>query len=234
MITDVSHPTALLAGLLSFFSPCVLPLVPSYFVFITGSSLDELTGTPSVAVRAKIVLATTAFVLGFSTIFILLGASASYLSAILFQVRPYLRIIGGLLIIVLGLHLTGVLRIRALYMEKRLHLKDKPLHFLGAFVVGMAFGAGWSPCIGPLLGSILILASSQETVTEGILLLGTYSAGLALPFIVLSISIGFAVRFIRRTTRIMGYINTAAGVLLICTGILLVTDKFDLLASYFY
>lgn len=234
MITDVSFSAALLAGLLSFFSPCVLPLVPSYFVFITGSSLDQLTTTPTLAVRMKIVMATIAFVLGFSTVFIIMGASASYISALLFQIKPYLRIVGGALIIVLGLHLVGVLRIRALYLEKRLHLKDKPLHFLGAFVVGMAFGAGWSPCIGPLLGSILILASSQETVTQGIWLLSIYSAGMALPFILLSISIGFAVRFIRRTTKFMGYVNTAAGILLIITGALLITDKLSLLASYLY
>jgi cytochrome c-type biogenesis protein len=234
MITDVSFSAALLAGLLSFFSPCVLPLVPSYFVFITGSSLDQLTTTPTLAVRMKIIMATIAFVLGFSTVFIIMGASASYISALLFQVKPYLRIVGGALIIVLGLHLVGVLRIRALYLEKRLHLKDKPLHFLGAFVVGMAFGAGWSPCIGPLLGSILILASSQETVAQGIWLLSIYSAGMALPFIILSISIGFAVRFIRRTTKIMGYVNTAAGILLVITGALLITDKLSLLASYLY
>jgi cytochrome c-type biogenesis protein len=234
MITDVSFSAALLAGLLSFFSPCVLPLVPSYFVFITGSSLDQLTTTPTLAVRMKIIMATIAFVLGFSTVFIIMGASASYISALLFQVKPYLRIVGGALIIVLGLHLMGVLRIRALYLEKRLHLKDKPLHFLGAFVVGMAFGAGWSPCIGPLLGSILILASSQETVAQGIWLLSIYSAGMALPFIILSISIGFAVRFIRRTTKIMGYVNTAAGILLVITGALLITDKLSLLASYLY
>jgi cytochrome c-type biogenesis protein len=233
MITEVSYPAALIAGLLSFFSPCVLPLVPSYFVFITGSSLDELTLAPSMAVRIKIILATVAFVAGFSTVFIIMGASASYISTLLFQIRPYLRIIGGLLIIILGLHLMGVFRITALYSEKRLHLKDKPLHFFGAFIVGMAFGAGWSPCIGPLLGSILILASSQETIAQGIGLLCVYSAGLALPFIILSISIGFAVQFIRRTTKILGYMNKAAGLILIITGALLITDKFGLLISLY-
>jgi cytochrome c-type biogenesis protein len=234
MIPEVSYPAALMAGLLSFFSPCVLPLVPSYFMFITGSSLEELTATPSVAVRINIMLATLAFVVGFSTIFIILGASASYVSALLFRIRPYLRIIGGILIVILGLHLVGVLPIRALYLDKRLHLKDKPVHFMGAFLVGVAFAAGWSPCIGPLLGSILILASSQETILQGVWLLSVYSLGLALPFILLSISIGFAVRFIRRTTKFMGYLNKVAGILLIITGALLVTDKLELLTSYFY
>lgn len=232
MIEEVSYTAALVAGLLSFFSPCVLPLVPSYFMFITGSSLDELK-TPSMVVRSKIILATMAFVLGFSTVFILMGASASYLSALLQGARSYVRVIGGLLIIVLGLHIIGVFRIRALEFDKRVHIKDRPLHFLGAFLVGMAFGAGWSPCIGPLLGSILILASSQETVTQGIGLLSVYSAGLALPFIVLSIGIGYAVGFIRRTTKALRYINMAAGILLITTGVLLVTDKFYLLTAYF-
>lgn len=233
MIAEVSYPAALIAGLLSFFSPCVLPLVPSYFVFITGSSFDELTVAPSVAVRVKIILATVAFVAGFSTVFIIMGASASYISNLLYQIRPYLRVIGGLLIIILGLHLVGVFRINALYSDKRLHLKDKPLHFFGAFIVGMAFGAGWSPCIGPLLGSILILASSQETIIQGVGLLCIYSAGLALPFIILSISIGFAVRFIRRATKVLGYVNKAAGIILITTGALLITDKFGLLTSLF-
>lgn len=232
MIEEISYTAALVAGLLSFFSPCVLPLVPSYFMFITGSSLDEMRA-PSMVVRSKIILATLAFVLGFSTVFILMGASASYLSALLQGARAYMRVIGGLFIIVLGLHIIGVFRIRALEFDKRVHIKDRPLHFLGAFLVGMAFGAGWSPCIGPLLGSILILASSQETVTQGIGLLSVYSGGLALPFIILSISIGYAVGFIRRTTKALRYINMAAGILLIATGVLLVTDKFYLLTAYF-
>jgi cytochrome c-type biogenesis protein len=232
MIEEISYTAALVAGLLSFFSPCVLPLVPSYFMFITGSSLDEMKA-PSMVVRSKIILATLAFVVGFSTVFILMGASASYLSALLQGARSYVRVIGGLFIIVLGLHLIGVFRIRALEFDKRVHIKDRPLHFLGAFLVGMAFGAGWSPCIGPLLGSILILASSQETVTQGIALLSVYSAGLALPFVVLSITINYAVGFIRRTTKALRYINMAAGFLLIVTGVLLVTDKFYLLTAYY-
>jgi cytochrome c-type biogenesis protein len=234
MIEEVSYPAALMAGLLSFFSPCVLPLVPSYFMFITGSSLEELSGAPSVTVRMNIMLATLAFVVGFSTIFIILGASASYVSTLLFKARPYLRIVGGILIVILGFHLVGLLPIRALYLDKRFHLKDKPVHIMGAFLVGMAFAAGWSPCIGPLLGSILILASSQGTILQGVWLLAIYSLGLALPFLFLSISIGFAVRFIRRTTKFMGYLNKAAGILLIMTGVLLITDKLELLTSYFY
>ena len=230
---DISISAALLAGLVSFLSPCVLPLVPSYFTFITGTSLDKLTDAPTAAVRGKIILSTLAFVSGFSVVFILLGASASFLSNLLFAYKAYLRIAGGILILLFGIHLLGVWRIRLLEFDKRIHLRDKPLHFLGTFVVGMAFGAGWSPCIGPMLGSILILASNQQTVLQGIWLLTLYSAGLALPFVILSIGINFMVVFIRRTTKVLRYINVAAGILLIGTGILLIADKLHLPSAFF-
>ena len=159
----ISYPAALLAGLLSFFSPCILPLIPAYFVFISGFTLDELTGCEN-GIRKKVVLSTIAYVLGFSSVFILMGASASYLGSFIQIYSTAIRIIGGVLIMFLGLHLTGWLRFNALEFEKRVHLDKKPIHFMGTFLVGMAFGAGWSPCIGPLLGSILIIAGSKETV----------------------------------------------------------------------
>lgn len=233
MIEDVSYTAAVIAGLLSFFSPCVLPLVPSYFSFIAGASFEEITHRPDAALRRRIFMATLAFVLGFSTVFIVLGASATYLSGLLFAYKSYLRIVGGCLIILFGLHLLGVVRIGALNMDKRLHLQRKPLHFMGTFVIGMAFGAGWSPCIGPMLGSILILAGNQETIGEGVALLTVYSAGLAVPFVALSLATNVLVRFVRRTTRAMRVINIISGVLLLATGILLVMDKFGLLASLF-
>ena len=231
MMENVTFTAAILAGLLSFFSPCVLPLVPSYFTFIVGASFEEMTEHPDAALRRKTALATLAFVLGFSFIFILLGASATWLSGLLYAYKSYLRIFGGCLIIGFGLHLLGIVRIRILNLDKRLHLRNKPLHFLGTFMIGMAFGAGWSPCIGPMLGSILILAGNQDTVAKGILLLTLYSAGLAVPFLVLSLATNYLVRFVRRMTRAMRAINIAAGVLLIITGLLLITDKFSLLAS---
>ena len=233
MIDEISFTTAIMAGLLSFFSPCILPLVPSYFTFIAGASFEEITHNPDAALRRKIIMATLAFVLGFSTIFILLGASATYLSGLLFTYKSYLRILGGCLIIVFGLHLTGIVQIRFLHTEKRFQLKQKPLHFLGAFIIGMAFGAGWSPCIGPMLGSILILAGNEDTVAKGVLLLALYSAGLAVPFMVLSLGTNYLVQFVRRTTRIMRAVNVVAGTLLIATGILLITDKFGFLTSLF-
>jgi cytochrome c-type biogenesis protein len=232
MFEDVTYPVALLYGLLSFFSPCVLPLIPSYFCFITGLSLEELTSSPKAAIRRKIVLSTMAFVLGFSVVFIILGASASFLGGLMSQHKGIIRIIGGTLIILFGFQLSGLLRIPGLQYDKRLHIHKKPLHILGTFVIGMAFGAGWTPCIGPILGSLLIMAQDKETVAEGVRLLCIYSLGLALPFIILSVSINFLLAFTRKATKVLRYANPVAGVLLIATGILLITDKLRLLAVY--
>lgn len=228
MFSDpVSYWAAFIAGLLSFFSPCILPLIPAYFTFISGFSLEELTTLKGKDVRKKVFLSTVAYVLGFSLIFILMGASASYLGNLLFQYIDYIRIGGGILIIFLGVHLTGIFRFRALDFEKRVHLDKKPLHFFGTFFVGMAFAAGWSPCIGPLLGSILIIASSQETVTQGILLLSLYSAGLAIPFLVLSIFANLLLFFIKKAVKAIKYLNPAAGILLMLIGIMLVLNKLN-------
>jgi cytochrome c-type biogenesis protein len=232
MISEaVSFPAAFLAGLLSFFSPCVLPLIPAYFTFITGYSLEELT-EGNIEIRRKVILSTVSYVSGFSLVFILMGASASYLGGFIYKHKDLIRIVGGILIIILGVHLTGILRIRGLEFEKRIHVKKKPLHFRGTFVIGMAFGAGWSPCIGPLLGSILIVAGSQETVSQGMVLLAIYSAGLAIPFIIISVFINFILVFMNRATRALKYVNAAAGVLLILVGLILVTNKLYLFSSY--
>lgn len=231
MFKDVTYSVALLYGLFSFFSPCVLPLIPSYFCFITGLSIEELTSaTPKSGIRRKIVLSTMAFVLGFSLVFIILGASASFLGGLIFPHKGIIRIIGGGLIILFGLHLSGILRLPALQYDKRLHIHKKPLHFLGTFVIGMAFAAGWTPCIGPILGSLLIMAQDKETVGQGVRLLCVYSLGLALPFIILSVCINYLLVFTRKANKMLRYANPVAGVLLIATGILLVTDKLKLLS----
>lgn len=223
----VSYPAAFVAGLLSFFSPCILPLIPAYFTFITGYSLDELTGGDPRRVRSKVVLSTIAFVLGFSVVFILLGASASYMGGLLARYKDVVRIAGGVIILILGLHVMGLTRLAFLDVEKRLHLDKKPVHMLGTFLVGMAFGAGWSPCIGPLLGSILIIAGSRETVSEGMMLLGVYSAGVAIPFLLISLSIHSILAFLKRANRALKYVNAAAGLLLAVVGVLLITDQLD-------
>ena len=225
MFTEtIPYPAALLAGLLSFFSPCVLPLLPAYFTFITGFSLEELTENCDSIIRKKVFISTIAFVLGFSLVFILMGASVSYLGTMIYKYGAFIRVIGGVIIVILGLHLTGVMPIPILYFEKRLHIKKAPVHFLGTFIVGMAFGAGWSPCIGPLLGSILIIAGSQETVSEGIILLGIYSAGMAIPFVIISIFINLILVWLTKATKAMKYINTTAGILLILIGLFLVVN----------
>jgi cytochrome c-type biogenesis protein len=226
MFTEaVSFPAAFLAGFLSFLSPCVLPLIPAYFTFITGFSLEELTENRNSEIRKKVVFSTVSFVCGFSMVFILMGASASYLGGLIYNYREIIRIIGGMLIILMGIHLTGIIRIPGLDVEKRIHMDKKPLHFLGIFIIGMAFGAGWSPCIGPLLGSILIIAGSQETVRQGMVLLAIYSAGLALPFIILSVFIHLLLMVIKKASRFLQYVNAAAGILLILAGLILVTNK---------
>lgn len=230
-LDPVSYWAAFIAGLLSFFSPCVLPLIPAYFTFISGFSLEELTNLQGSDVRRKVMFSTFSYVLGFSLVFILMGASASYLGNLLYQYAEYIRIGGGIMIIILGIHLTGLFRVRALDFEKRLHLQKKPLHFFGTFLVGMAFAAGWSPCIGPLLGSILIIASSKETVSEGIILLGIYSAGLAIPFLILSGFVNLLLFFIKKAVKALRYLNPAAGILLVIIGIMLIFNKLNILSS---
>jgi cytochrome c-type biogenesis protein len=227
----ITYPAAFAAGLLSFFSPCILPLIPAYFTFITGFSLEELTGEQVGNIRRKVIVATMAFGLGFSLIFILLGASASLLGGLATRYHQVVRVAGGLLIIVFGFHLTGLFRLSFLEVEKRVQLREKPTHILGTVLVGMAFGAGWSPCIGPMLGSILILAGSEESVLEGIGLLTVYSAGLWIPFLLMSVFINMMLVFLKKTRRLMQFVNVAAGVLLIGLGLALVFDRFGMLWS---
>jgi len=225
----ITFPAAFIAGLLSFLSPCVLPLIPAYFSFITGLSVDELTADNK-KIRQKVILSTLAYVAGFSFVFILFGASASFLGGLASQYSWVIRYLGGGIVLVFGLHLLGVINIKGFQFERRFHVKEKPVHLLGTFVIGMAFGAGWTPCIGPMLGSILIVAGNQETILNGVWLLAVYSAGLALPFILISIFINSMLGFMKRTTKLIGMINKVAGILLITIGLLLIFDKFKLLA----
>jgi cytochrome c-type biogenesis protein len=224
---NVSYSASFAAGMASFFSPCILPRIPAYCTFITGYSLDELTGDDTRKIRYKVFTSTLSFVLGFSLVFILLGATASFLGALIYQHQNILRIGGGVVIIILGLHLSGLFRIKYLDVEKRLHLKSKPVHFLGAFIVGMAFAAGWSPCVGPFLGSILTLAAGQDTVSRGIILLAIYSLGLAIPFLVISLFVHLVLRLVRRGVKVMRYINAGAGILLVVVGVLLLTNQIN-------
>ena len=227
---SVSIPAAFAAGLLSFFAPCVLPLIPAYFTFISGFSLEELTQNPSANVRRRLFVSTLAYVLGFSMVFVLLGATASALGGLVFQYSDWIRIIGGIFIVIFGLHLTGILKFNFLNVDRHIHVRQRPWHLLGTFMVGMAFGAGWSPCVGPLLGSILILASSQESVLRGVGLLAVFSAGLALPFVMLSIFINYLLGFLNRFRRVIKYANMTAGLLMLIIGIALITNQINFLS----
>ncbi len=225
---NISYTAALAAGLLSFFSPCILPLIPAYFSFITGLSLEELLEDKR-KTRQKVILSTLFYTAGFSFIFILFGASASFLGSFVFRYSWMLRYIGGGIIIVFGLHLLNIINIKSLNFEKRIHVKKKPLHLMGAFVIGMAFGAGWTPCIGPMLGSILIVAGSQDTGLKGVLLLSIYSAGLAIPFLIISFFINFILDIMKQATKFIMVLNKVSGILLIIIGILLILDKLGFL-----
>ncbi len=227
---NITYSAAIIAGLLSFFSPCILPLIPAYFSFITGLTLDELTENKK-EVRQKVILSTLFYVAGFSFIFILFGASASFLGGVASQYSWVVRYLGGGIILIFGLHLLGIINIKGFNFEKKIHVKEKPLHLMGVFVIGMAFGAGWSPCIGPMLGSILIVAGNQDTVLKGVSLLAVYSAGLAIPFIIISFFINSILGIMKRATRFIGALNKASGILLIIIGLLLIFDKFRLLAN---
>lgn len=218
---------AFLAGLLSFLSPCVLPLVPSYLGFITGFTLDEM-GTR----RHLAVIHALLFVLGFSLIFVLLGAGATALGAALKVNKDWVARIGGLLIIAFGLYCLGVLRLDFLGRERRLHLEQKPVGYLGSVLVGMAFGAGWSPCVGPVLGGIVSLAATEADVSRGVALLVAYSAGLAVPFLLVALAVERFLGWFQRFRRHLHLVQRVSGALLVAVGLLIVSGQFTRLAAW--
>jgi len=219
---------ALLAGLLSFLSPCVLPLVPSYIAFLTG-----MTGVDEIGARRHLALLHAfLFVTGFTLIFLALGATATAFGRVLNYYQHWLERIGGLLIIVFGLYALGVLRIGAFSRELRFQLNDKPLGFLGSVLAGMAFGAGWTPCIGPILGGILLYTSSQADFSKGISLLLAYSAGLAIPFLVAAFALERFLAWFQRFRRYIGWVERIAGILLIVVGVLMMFGMFTLMSGW--
>lgn len=217
---------AFTAGLLSFLSPCVLPLVPSYLTFITGLGLEDVS-------RAKRTTVTHAllFVLGFSFIFVALGAGATAFGQLMLAYRGWIARVGGVLMILMGLWMLGVFQFGALQRERRVHLSDKPLGYLGTVVVGIAFGAGWTPCLGPTLGAILLLAANQTEMSKGIGLLSGYSLGLAVPFLLAALGVERFLRFFTRFRSKLGLVNQIAGGLLIVVGVLMFTGWFERLAA---
>lgn len=217
------------AGIFSFLSPCVLPLVPSYLAFVTGMSLEDLQeGVDRRATFTHSLL----FVTGFSLIFILLGASASFLGQFFRLYEVWIARIGGVVIILLGMHLAGVFKLAPLMQEKRIHLANKPAGYLGTLGVGMAFGAGWTPCIGPILGAILTYGMTQDTMWAGVGLLSVYSLGLAIPFLLASLALDRFLQTFQKFKKWIPVMEKASGALLIVLGILLLTGKFTVLAAY--
>jgi cytochrome c-type biogenesis protein len=234
MSSSVSLLTAFLAGILSFVSPCVLPIVPGYLSFISGINVAQLKDSePPAGLARRVGLTSLAFVLGFSTVFVALGAAATLVGYYLQQYKRVLGMAGGAVIIVLGLHTAGLFRIEWLLYEKRAEVKTRPLGLLGAYVVGLAFAFGWTPCIGPILGAILLYASQQDTVGQGILLLAAYSAGLGIPFLVSGFAINAFFATFTRLRRHMRAIELASGALLVGVGLLLLTDRLTTLAAWF-
>ncbi len=228
---DLTFLVAMAAGLLSFLSPCVLPLFPSYISFVAGVSFDEIQGTvANPRTRRAILLNSLLFILGFSLVFIALGAGATLLGQVLFRQQSIIRKIGGVFVILMGLYVAGWLRIPFLMREWRMDLKDRPAGYLGAMMVGITFAAGWTPCIGPILGSILTLASVSQTASSGILMLAAYSLGLAIPFFVSSLAIQRFVPFFDRFKRFFPLVTRGSGLILIALGVLLVSDYFTVLS----
>jgi cytochrome c-type biogenesis protein len=218
---------AFAAGLLSFLSPCVLPLVPSYIGFLTGMSLPEMASRRRVALLHALL-----FVLGFSLVFMVLGASATALGRALNYYQHWLQRIGGVLIILFGLVCLGVIRAPFLTQERRLQMEQKPVGLLGSALVGMAFGAGWTPCIGPVLGAILGLAATTQDLSRGLLLLALYSAGLAVPFLLAAAALDAFLDWFQRFRRYLPWVMRASGALLIFVGILMATGEFTRLAGW--
>jgi cytochrome c-type biogenesis protein len=220
-----------LAGLLSFLSPCVLPLVPGYVSLISGTSVDELQSADRKLSRT-VLLNSVMFIVGFSVVFISLGAVATGIGQFMNIYRRQLMQVAGVVIIIFGLHLIGVFKIKALLADKRLHDVKGSGTAIGAFLIGFAFAFGWTPCIGPILAGVLAIASSQNTVIKGVLLLAVYSSGLAVPFLLTSIGVGSFLGFYARFRRHLHTVEVVSGVFLVAVGALILTRHFTILSSY--
>ena len=222
MASDITLSAAAAAGLLSFLSPCVLPLVPPYLTFIAGTTVEELSGAGERRARQDVALAGLLFVLGFSTVFVALGATASVFGQVIRDYIDLLSYAAGLAIVAMGLHFLGVWRVALLYREARVQV-EKPVGVWGAYVMGLAFAFGWTPCIGPILAAILAVAGSEDTALKGAGLLAVYSAGLGLPFLGAALAIEPFFRFIKRFSRHFGKVEKVVGVLLVLTGVAFLT-----------
>lgn len=231
---EISYAAALGAGVISFLSPCVLPLVPAYLCFVAGTSLDQVTaaGADGQKLSRRVAMASIAFVLGFATVFIAMGATASALNRLLFQHIDTIAQVAGVVIVLFGLHFMGLLRIPFLYREWRVHTEGKPTTMLGAYVVGLAFAFGWTPCVGPILATILTVAASRESLAFGVSLLATYALGLGVPFILAAFAIKPFMNFLARFRQHVRKVEIGAGGLLAVSGVLIFTNSLSQFGFY--
>lgn len=232
-MTDVTILVAFTAGVFSFLSPCVLPLIPSYLSFVSGVSLEEMRA-PQIEsrVRWRVALNSLSFVLGFSLVFVSLGVSASFLGSLFLGYRSFIRVLGGTFIVLVGIYLMGFFKIAALERYLQFHLRDRPAGYFGSVLVGITFAVAWTPCVGPILGAILALAGTTAEIKWGILLLATYAAGLAAPFLLSAVAVNSFFQFSQRFRRYLPIVHVAGGILLVIVGILLITDYMTLLNIY--
>lgn len=223
---------AFTAGLFSFLSPCVLPLFPSYLSFVTGMSVADLQADLTAAARRRVMLHALSFVVGFSVVFVSLGASFSAAGQFLLDYRDLIRRVGGVLIVIFGLYIAGFLNFGPFSRTKQWQLREKPAGYLGSFIVGLTFAIGWTPCVGPILGAILSLAGTADTVSRGVGLLVAYSAGLGVPFLVSALALGVFLRFFKRYRPFIPIVERGAGVILIVVGVLVFTNYYLILNAW--
>jgi len=229
---SVGVAVAFSAGLFSFLSPCVLPLFPSYISFITGMSVSDLSTDLSPSARRRVLLHAFAFVLGFSVVFVALGASFSAAGQFLLDYRDVIRRVGGVLIVIFGLYIAGVFRFAPFARTLQWQVREKPAGYIGTLLVGVTFAIGWTPCVGPILGAILSLAGTAETVGTGIGLLLAYSAGLGVPFVLSAVALGAFLRFFKRYRPMIPLVERSAGVLLVVVGVLVYTNYYVALNAW--
>lgn len=232
MTEGLSIPLAFVAGVVSFLSPCVLPLVPGYISMLSGASMEELKAGAGGELVGRIFRNSVAFVIGFSVVFIILGASATWVGKFLLAQRTVFNVVAGVIIIVFGLHLTGLVKIPLLYREARMNTGAPRRGLAGSFLLGFAFAFGWTPCIGPILTGILALAAMRETVFQGMFLLAVYSAGLAIPFLLTGLGLSQFMKFYGGFRKHLQVVEVLSGVLLIGIGVLMAFNKFSVLSGY--
>lgn len=232
-LMNMASVAAFTAGFISFISPCVLPLIPSYVGFITGMSFEDLTnGANRDAVRKATIVNSLLFILGFSLVFVLLGATATAVGRALNRYQNIIRWVGGVMVVILGVHFSGLINIKFLQIEKRVHLKNRPLGYVGSVLIGMAFAAGWTPCIGPILGSILMVAATESNLMKGVTLLGIYSLGFGIPFFLSAVALNKFLMTCKKVSRHIPKLVVASGVILVLIGILIMTNNLTMIGLY--